>query len=321
MTAAPRFATRLNAFAAGGRAAPAELLARAAAVPGLTDVDLNFPDHFAGTGPRALAARAREAGLAVNGLAMRYYGDPAFRRGAFTHPDPAVRRRALDLTKRGMDAAREAGAGLLTLWLGQDGRDAAFGADPAALWALEVAGLAEVAAHDPGLDVAVEYKPDEPRAMAVLRDAATTLLAIREAGAPNLGVTIDFAHSLYAGESPAAAAALVLRFSRLLGLHLNDGHGRRDDGLPVGSVHPLETVELLRVALRAGYARAFYFDTFPEAAGLDPAAECAANIAATRHFLAVAAALEASNALREAEAAQDALAAQAILRAALGARP
>lgn len=42
-------------------------------------------------------------------------------------------------------------------------------------------------------------------------------------GAANLGVTLDFAHSLYADEQPAFAAALIARESRLLGLHLNDG--------------------------------------------------------------------------------------------------
>ncbi len=31
---------------------------------------------------------------------MRYYSDPAFRPGAFTHPDASVRDKAIDLTKR-----------------------------------------------------------------------------------------------------------------------------------------------------------------------------------------------------------------------------
>ena len=39
------------------------------------------------------------------------------------------------------------------------------------------------------------------------------LLAIREVGLPNLGVTLDFAHVLYADEQPAFAAALVARHS------------------------------------------------------------------------------------------------------------
>ena len=40
-------------------------------------------------------------------------------------------------------------------------------------------------------------------------DCATTLLALKEVGLPNLGVTLDFAHVLYADEQPAFAAALI----------------------------------------------------------------------------------------------------------------
>src|SRR6202044_683150 len=93
-----------------------ELAERASRVAGLTDVDLNYPDHL-GPDPRATGDAIRNLGLAVNGLAMRYYSNPAFKIGAFTNPDPAVRREAIDLTKRGIDAAREAGCNLMTLWL------------------------------------------------------------------------------------------------------------------------------------------------------------------------------------------------------------
>jgi sugar phosphate isomerase/epimerase len=132
-----RFATRLNSFGSKpdaywpkGRGKPSslELAERASKVEGLTDVDLNYPDHV-GPDPRVTGDAIRDLGLAVNGLAMRYYSNPAFKIGAFTNPDPAVRREAIDLTKRGIDAARQAGCNLMTLWLGQDGFDYAFQAD------------------------------------------------------------------------------------------------------------------------------------------------------------------------------------------------
>ena len=157
MHEAHRFATRLNSFAskpeafwpAGhGKPTPFELAERASKVAGLTDVDLNYPDHL-GPDPRATGDAIRSLGLAVNGLAMRYYSNPAFKIGAFTNPDPAVRREAIDLTKRGIDAAREAGCNLMTLWLGQDGFDYAFQAEYARLWRDEVDGIREVAEHDP----------------------------------------------------------------------------------------------------------------------------------------------------------------------------
>ena len=197
-----RFATRINSFASGaasywpglaGKPSLQQMIARAATVDGLTELDLNYPDHI-GDDPVAVGRMVRDSGLQVSGLAMRYYTNPAFKLGAFTNPDPAVRREAIDLTKRGIDAARAMDAPMMTLWLGQDGWDYAFQCDYPALWADEIAGIAEVAAHDPGCLISIEYKPNEPRAYAVLPDAATTLLAIAEIGLPNLGVTIDFAH-------------------------------------------------------------------------------------------------------------------------------
>ncbi|SFQ09006.1 xylose isomerase [Mesorhizobium sp. NFR06] len=320
-----RFATRLNSFASApqlqwpnlsGKPSMMQMAERAATVRGLTDVDLNFPDHVSGE-PAEIARRIGGLGLSINGLAMRYYTNPAFKRGAFTNPDAAVRREAIDLTKRGIDAARAMGADLMTIWLGQDGFDYNFQLDYAQVWNWEVAGIREVAEHDPDCRVSIEYKPDEPRAQSLLRDAATTLLAIAEAGSPNLGVTIDFAHALYAGEQPALAAHLINRRSRLFGVHLNDGYGKRDDGLMVGAVHLRSTLELLHQIRRDGFDGALYFDTFPDLSGLDPVAECEANIATVRRLLEIADGLAGDNGLADALGRQDAVASQRIVNRAL----
>ena len=167
----------------------------------------------------------------------------------------------------------------MTLWLGQDGYDYPFQADYARMWDDTLAAVAEVCDHSPGVDIAIEYKPNEPRAHALMPDMATTLLALAEVGRKNTGVTLDFAHMLYAGEMPAKAAMLAARSSRILGVHLNDGYGKRDDGLIAGTVHPVQTVELLVALIRAGYGGIIYFDTFPDHSGLDPVAEAREAIA------------------------------------------
>ena len=320
-----RFATRINSFASGaagywpeltGRPSLAQLVRRASSVDGLTELDLNFPDHFE-QDPVEIGKMVAACGLGLSGLAMRYYSRPEFKRGAFTNPDRAIRRAAIDLTKRGIDAARSMGAPMVTLWLGQDGYDYAFQCDYPSLWSDEIEAIAEVAAHDKDCLISIEYKPNEPRAYAVMPDAATTLLAIREVGAANLGVTLDFAHALYADEQPAFAAALILRHSKLLGLHLNDGYGKRDDGLMVGAVHEQATLELLREVHRGGFDGAIYFDTFPDASGLDPVEECSANIRTVRRMLAAVVRLDGDNQLAAAQASQNPVAAQEVARQAL----
>ena len=139
--------------------------------------------------------------------------------------------------------------------MGQDGCDYSFQMAYSSAWDNTISAIAEVADHNPDIDIALEYKPNEPRAFALMPDAATTLLALSEIGRPNTGVTLDFAHMLYADEMPAFAAALVARHSRILGVHLNDGYGKWDNGLMVGAVHPVQTIELLVELTRRGIRR------------------------------------------------------------------
>ncbi len=320
-----RFATRLNSFASNpsaewpdlkGKPTVLQMAARAAKVDGLTDLDLNYPDHV-DEKPTELKRKLEDMGLAINGFAMRYYTNPAFKLGAFTHPVEAVRREAIDLTKAGIDAAREAGSNLMTIWLGQDGFDYAFQADYDRMWQHEIDGIREVCEHDPDCLISIEYKPNEPRSYSLMPDCATTLLAIKEVGAKNLGVTLDFAHVLYADEQPAFAAAMIARHSRLLGVHLNDGYAKRDDGLMVGAVHSIQTIELLRQIRRDGYDGAIYFDTFPDMTGLDPVHECEVNIKTVQRMLKVVDRLDGDNRLSGAIDRQDAVSAQAILQEAM----
>jgi sugar phosphate isomerase/epimerase len=311
------YAARLNSFRngdwGGRKPTPLDLIARAASVKGLTAVDLNYPDHLSGIARSDLQGCMKANGIALNGLAMRYYTEPGFKLGAFTHPDKAVRRAAIDLTKRGIDELRALDGSLMTLWIGNDGFDYSFQADYALLWDMTMAAISEVCDHDTTIDISIEYKPNEPRSFALMPDVATTLLAVREIDRPNLGVTLDFAHVLYADEMPAFAATLVAKQSRLLGIHLNDAYGKRDDGLMVGSVHPLQTIELLMVLNKLHYKSAIYFDTFPDITNLDPVAECNTNIATVEAFARIADELTGNPALAKAISLQDAVASQAII--------
>ncbi len=317
-----RYAARLNSFKSGAAAAGKgltvlDLLDRAAKVPGLDAVDLNFPDHVEGIDQKQLKDRLSSLGLTLNGLAMRYYSDPGFKLGAFTNPDPKLRRMAIDQTKRGIDQMLELGGSLMTLWMGQDGFDYSFQSDYAQLWDWTLEAMAEVADHVPGSEVSIEYKPNEPRSFSLMPDIGTTLLAIHQIGRKNVGVTIDFAHVLYADEMPAYAAALAARSSKLFGVHLNDGYGKRDDGLMVGTVHPVQTIELLYVLEQIGYERIIYFDTFPDVIGLDPVTECSANIATVEAMRKVVKRLQSDNGLGAAIARQDAVTSNSIVRKAI----
>ena len=310
----PRYAGRLNAFKLGlTRPTTADLIARVAQVEGLDAADLNYPDHFEGTSPVALGRIMADHGIALNGLAMRYYTDPGFRLGAFSNPDRRVRQAAIDVTKRGLDALAEMGGQVMTLWMGQDGVDYAFQGDYARMWEDSLECLAQVCDHNPAVDIALEYKPNEPRAFSLMPDIATNLLALRELGRKNTGITLDFCHVLFAGEMPAQSAQLAGRYSRILGVHLNDGYGKRDDGLMVGAVHPMQTLELFVELDRQGFDGVIYFDTFPDHGGLDPVAEARVNVEMADRLRGIARGLGTDAELSAAMARQDAAAALRIV--------
>ncbi len=316
-----RFATRLNSFASKahsywsdlkGKPTIRQMIERAATAKGLTDVDLNYPQHL-NEDPKSLGAFIKDQGLNVNGMAMRYSTNPEFQLGAFTHPDAKVRREAIELTKRGIDCGRELGTNLMTIWLGQDGFDYSFQANYNKMWDDLITAFQEVAAYAPDCDISIEYKPNEPRSFSILPDVATTLLAISDIGAKNVGVTLDFAHVLYADEIPAYAAAQIARRTKIMGLHLNDGYHKRDDGLMVASVNLRATLELIWQLRKEGFNGAYYFDTFPDASGLDPVHECEVNIQTVRKLIAIADQLNSIDELQQAINQQDAVSSQAIV--------
>ncbi|WP_114192389.1 TIM barrel protein [Edaphovirga cremea] len=315
-----KFATRLNSFASGawlywpelkGKPSVMQMIERAGTVKGLTHLDLNYPQHIHGD-LKIMRQKIEDVGLAVNGMQMRWDA-PEFKIGAYTNPDPKIRRQAIELTKRGIDAGREFGSRLMTLWMGQDGFDYCFQVDYKKIWEDAISAVREVAEYAPDFDISIEYKPNEPRAYSIFPNVTTCLLAVEEAGCPNLGITLDFAHVLYANEIPAYAAAMVARRSRLLGLDLNDGWGKRDDGLMAGSVNPRATLEFLWQMQRDGYQGAYYFDTFPDASGLDPVREAETNIATVTRLLKLSEKLNNNPELMAAISKQDAVSSQQIV--------
>ena len=100
-------------------------------------------------------------------------------------------------------------------------------------------------------------------------------------------------------------------------MHLNDGYGKRDDGLMVGAVHSIQTIELLRQVYADGFNGPIYFDTFPDLTGLDPVKECEANIATVKAMLNVVHKLDGDDRLRAAITQQDAVQSQSFVRSAM----
>jgi xylose isomerase len=310
------FASYVDRYATDGYADPVstlEAIDLAGQVGSLSVVDLNWPFSPQDVATEDIKAALDKAGVRAIAITPEIYNRP-FVKGGFTNPDPAVRRRTIDLVSRAAELARELGCDYVKLWPGQDGVDYPFQADHRDLWRYSVEGVRELARAFPDLRFAIEYKPREPRNRMVFSSAARTLLAIEEMGCDNVGILLDFGHSLYGGESPAEAARLILSRDRLFAIDVNDNFRGWDDDMVVGSVHLLETFEFFHALHEAGWEGVWQLDQFPFREDSVQAARD--GIETMRAFHRALQRLDV-DALREAQGRQDALAAQRIAKAAL----
>ena len=192
------------------------------------------------------------------------FTDPLFARGSITSISASTRKKALDYLRQMCDIARQIDCPTMNLWLGQDGYDYLLTADfnQEREWLKE--STYKLATEYPDLRFALEYKPKEPRNFSYHSRMADTILAAKETGCENVGVTIDTGHSFVAGENVAEAVVLAKRAGNMLfHMHFNDNHGSWDDDMIVGNVHSIVYIELLFWLKKTGYEGWLSMDQYP----------------------------------------------------------
>jgi xylose isomerase len=257
-----QFVDRYATDAYGDPVSTLAAIDRAGQVERLSCLDINFPFSDPEIGVKDVTEALERNGLRAAAITPHLY-TRRFQNGAFTNPDESVRNEAVDLCKQATEVAGELSADYVKFWPGQDGHDYPFQVDHSKLWNDQIEAMARVVSAAPQTQFAIEYKLKEPRVHMLLANAATTLLAIDDVGAANLGVVLDFGHSLFAKESPAAALQLVHARGRLVSVELNDNRLEWDDDLTVGSNHIIETLEFLLAVRRIGWTRPLLLDQFP----------------------------------------------------------
>ena len=309
------FASYLDRYATDGYAPPVstlEQIERAGEVGDLSYVDVPYP-FTDGVSVEQVKQALAEHGLQAIGVTPEIYMRH-FSKGAFTNPDAEIRADALAVLNRAADVVRELGARYLKVWPGQDGWDYPFQVDHHQQWELAVSGMRELALANPDLKIVIEYKPREPRNKMFWDSAAKTALGIKAMGVDNVGVLLDFGHALFGGESPAAAAQLLIDHDLLWAMDVNDNLRSWDDDMVVGTVHPVELFEFFYTLRRNGWEGVWQLDQFPFREDTVEAARLS-----IRFLKAMFRALESLDieALRDAQAREDALGAQRVVQDAL----
>jgi L-rhamnose isomerase/sugar isomerase len=200
-------------------------------------VALHFPwDHV--DDPASLTAHLTERGLRAGAVNPNLFQDPDYKLGSLTHPDPAIRRRAIDHMHECVAIASTLGSTAQSLWLA-DGTNYAGQDDLRVRRRRLRESLQEVYAALPDeQELLVEYKFFEPAFYATdLADWGSAVLLCRDLG-DRARVLVDLGHHAQ-GTNVEQIVAFLSDERRLGGFHFNN-RKYADDDLIVGSVNPLE---------------------------------------------------------------------------------
>jgi xylose isomerase len=253
-----------------------ERLDRIAHINEVKGIEFCYPNEITFDSLVKVKGEIQSRGLKVAALGIEHVCDAEWQFGSFTANDKARREKTIALTKEGMDMAYELGAGVINLWLGQDGFDYVFQSDYREAWKRLIDGLQQCAEHRPEIKIGLEYKTSEPKLNCIVNNGGKGRAVALATGKTNVGITLDVGHAFNARENPAEIASVLMAEDRLFHVHLNDNYGWADDDMPVGTVHWPQYFELFYWLKKLNYQGWYSLDLYPYR---DDAAEaCSASI-------------------------------------------
>ena len=230
-------------------------------IEGYDGVEIVYPYEV--PEPEVTKALLQKHGLNVAAINVNVKAEPEFRNGGLTSHDPAVRAKAVQIIKGGKDFAAAVGADKVTCCPLGDGYEFALQYDYAKTWRYLVEAFGEAGAYRPEIPLFIEYKPSETRGRCFIDSAAKTLCLLNDMQCPDVGVTLDFGHSIYGNENPAEALVMLAESPYPYYIHINDNDGKWDWDFFCGTKHFLEYVEFLYYLKKYGYTDYLTSDTSP----------------------------------------------------------
>jgi xylose isomerase len=189
--------------------------------------------------------------------------EPEFISGGLTSPEKGVRDKAVAFIKRAKDFAEEVHADKVTCCPLGDGYEFSFQCDYAENWKRLVETFGEAGSYKTEIPLFVEYKPSETRGRCFIDTAAKALCLLNDIQIPEMGITLDFGHSMYGGENPAEVVSLLAESAYPYYIHINDNDGKWDWDYFVGTRHFLDYVEFLYYLKKYAYGDYLTSDTSP----------------------------------------------------------
>ena len=243
-------------------------------------VEAHYPNEVSRDNMDLYRDFTKETGIRLITVIPNLFYDRVFEFGSLSNPDQKVRSYAIDRLTESLRLNKEINTEFAVIWPGIDGYENAFGFDFYGMWRRFEEGVTEAMDAVPGVRVALEPKPYEPRGNNIYRNTANGLImarnveallkegkntALLDEGRVLVGLNPEVGHVLMGHEELAYAFASILREGRLAHTHWNSQPlGNYDQDLNVGVLGIDQMLAALLVLKMFSYRGFFGIDINPE---------------------------------------------------------
>ena len=254
---------------------------------GLSGMEAHYPNEVNEENLETWLQFTRDTGIRLITVIPLLFYDPDFEFGSLSNPLPGPRAKAIDRAQRALALAKEIDADFSVVWAGIDGYENPFGIDLAAMRGRFVDGLVEAMDSVPGVRVAFEPKPYEPRGRilygltpegVLLGHQVEAQLRAEEnqkllaEGHKLMCMNPEIGHLMMGFEDLPYALSWPLSEGRLAHTHWNSQPlGNYDQDLNAGVISPEQLEAGLYSLKMHGYGGYFGIDVLPERMPVDVA--------------------------------------------------
>jgi len=254
---------------------------------GLEGLEAHYPNEINENNAHIWKQFEKDTGIKLITVVPLLFRDKIFEFGSLCSPISESRYKAIELTKRAFKMNREMDTEFAVIWPGSDGYENPFGIDFMAMRKRFAEGLVEAMDAEPGIRIAFEPKPYEPRGHIIYGTTPEGLLLchqvesmlenpvnrkILDDGENLCCMNPEIGHVLMAYEDLPYAYSWPLSEGRLAHIHVNSQPlGNYDQDLNVGAVSPEQFDALLYILKMHGYQGWFGIDINPERMPVDTA--------------------------------------------------
>ena len=254
---------------------------------GLSAMEAHYPNEVNEDNIRVWRRFTRGTAIRLITVIPLLFYDADFEFGSLSNPLPEPRRKAIERAKRSLALAKEIDADFSVVWAGIDGYENPFGIDLVAMRQRFADGLAEAMDAVPGVRIAFEPKPYEPRGRILYGLTSEGVLLghevearlqaeenrrLLEEGHKLVCMNPEVGHALMGFEDLPYAFSWPLGEGRLAHTHWNSQPlGNYDQDLNVGVISPEQLEAGLYTLKMYGYRGFFGIDVNPERMPVDVA--------------------------------------------------